>query len=468
MSEKSLIQMLSALKRVPMHMPGHKRDLAEFPWLSVPCGAWDVTEIAGFDDLYAPNGVLGDLLGRVAALWGSRRAFLSVNGSTGALFAALSLFKDRGVLAARNCHRSVFAAAQQLGIRTEYLMPDVAEGQGIFGSVSAAETAKRLDETGCGAVVITSPTYEGVLSDIASVAREAHARGAVLIVDCAHGAHLGLSDAFPDGGVREGADIVVSSLHKTLPALTQTAVLHVCSERVSADDAAAAIAAFCTSSPSYVLMASVEGAVGYLEKKAAEKERELVGMLSSFRAKTASLKHLKVFDGERDKCTSIFKTDVSKIYIDCKNCDLSGYELKRRLLDEAGIELESASLRGAIAYATVADKAEDLDLLARALERIDLECGEGEKSEMSLPVPGEKTMEMSAAAGMPWRKVSFADAVGCVAAEGVWVYPPGVPVLLPGERVTAEAAEFLAAAEREGAEVSSGRGAARGSVRVIA
>ena len=246
MSEKSLLEIFSRLDgQIPMHMPGHKRDLDEFPWLGMPLGKCDVTEISGFDDLYAPEGVLADILARLAALWGSRRAFLSVNGSTGAVFAALSLAGRNGVLAARNCHRSVFAAVKELGIRTEYVFPRTVSGRGFLGSVSPEDIAARLDETGCGAVVVTSPTYEGVMSDIAGIARAAHERGAVLIVDCAHGAHLGLSDAFPDGGVREGADIVVSSLHKTLPALTQTAVLHVCSDRVSEDAAASAIAAFC-------------------------------------------------------------------------------------------------------------------------------------------------------------------------------------------------------------------------------
>lgn len=122
MSEKSLLEIFSRLDgQIPMHMPGHKRDLDEFPWLGMPLGKCDVTEISGFDDLYAPEGVLADILARLAALWGSRRAFLSVNGSTGAVFAALSLAGRNGVLAARNCHRSVFAAVKELGIRTEYL-----------------------------------------------------------------------------------------------------------------------------------------------------------------------------------------------------------------------------------------------------------------------------------------------------------------------------------------------------------
>lgn len=469
MSEKSLLEIFSRLDgQISMHMPGHKRDLDEFPWLGMPLGKCDVTEISGFDDLYAPEGVLADILARLAALWGSRRAFLSVNGSTGAVFAALSLAGRNGVLAARNCHRSVFAAVKELGIRTEYVFPRTVSGRGFLGSVSPEDIAARLDETGCGAVVVTSPTYEGVMSDIAGIARAAHERGAVLIVDCAHGAHLGLSDAFPDGGVREGADIVVSSLHKTLPALTQTAVMHVCSDRVDADAAAEEIAAFCTSSPSYALMASVDGMLGYLEKKGSERLRFLADELASFRRRLTALAHLEVFDGGGASSAEIYRTDSSKIYIDCTKCDLSGYALKATLRDRFGIELESASCGGALAYATVGDERESFLRLAEALESLDAECAPAEGKVVPAPVFGEKTAEIAEVGRAPSRLVPLRDAVGKIAAESVWVYPPGVPVLLPGERVTGGAASYLAEAEAMGASVAAARGAARGNIRVLA
>ena len=471
MKEDSLYRKLIALRSsdiLPMHMPGHKRALAEFPWLADLGAAFDITETEGFDDLYAPCGTLKDLLCRLASVWGSRRAFLSVNGSTGAMFAALSAVGEKGVIAARNCHRSVFNAIERLKLPSATVLPDIAEGMGFYGSVSPQAVAEALDATGYKAVVLTSPTYEGILSDVRAIADVAHERGALLILDAAHGAHLGLSDAFPKGGVREGADIVVMSLHKTLPSLTQTAVLHIATERADASDIASAIAAFDTSSPSYVFMAGVDGMAEYLEKRGRDKLTELASELAAFREKASSFKRLRLFDGmARDG--RVFDIDSSKLYFDCLKCGFSGYELKKRLLSEFGIEVESAYPHGVLAYATVGDSCASLGRLFEACAAIDASGDAAENAEsVSAPVFGERAEELFRAARLPSEKVSFQGAVGRVAAESVWVYPPGIPVLLPGERVTEGCVRYLAGAERRGAEVAAGGGQARGSVRVTA
>ena len=210
-----------------MHMPGHKRNFVKFPWLRELGGEFDITEIEGFDDLHDPDGLILDINRRAAALWGSRQAFLTVNGSTGGIFAAIAAAVPAGgrVLVARNCHRSVFNAASALRLQTEYVVPPVVSGFGIFGSVTPEAVDRALREKPCHAVVVTSPTYEGAMSDVRGIAEVCAMHGALLVVDGAHGAHLGLSDAFPDGGTGEDADIVVQSLHKTLPALTQTAIV---------------------------------------------------------------------------------------------------------------------------------------------------------------------------------------------------------------------------------------------------
>lgn len=313
------LKALSAENVLPMHMPGHKRNLREFPWLGETGGAFDATETEGLDDLHAPAGAIARILGRAEKLWGSRRTFLSVNGSTGGIFAVLAACGNGGVLAARNCHRSVFNAASYLGLRTEYVIPPTVGEYGFFGSVGAAEVGKRLDETGCKAVVVTSPTYEGVLSDTEAIAEQAHARGAVLILDAAHGAHFGLSDAFSGNS---GADVVVTSLHKTLPSLTQTALVHVMSDRVDVAAVSAAMSAFVTSSPSYILMAGVEKMLDYLEKKVRKGWicwRASLPSSVSARAHsggsaylTENVKNLRKFSKPtRQRCISIAKTVLS-------------------------------------------------------------------------------------------------------------------------------------------------------------
>lgn len=452
---------------LPMHMPGHKRDLREFPWLAAPCGAFDITEIEGFDDLNSPHGVLRDMLARISSLWGSRRSFLSVCGSTSALFAALSVAGDGGVLVARNCHRSVFNAAERLKLRLECVMPPVVGELGICGSVRPDDIAARLDETGCKAVVITSPTYEGVMSDIAGIAKAAHERGALLIVDAAHGAHLGLYGVFPDGGMKE-ADIVVSSLHKTLPALTQTAVLHLFSERADEESVAAAMAAFGTSSPSYPLMASVCGMLDYMEKKGEARLRSLSSELAQFGHEMRKLRHLSLPFAEEKTYDGIFAIDHSKLYIDCIKCGYGGFELKRRLRREFGIELESASAAGALAYATIGDGKESFDRLADALVRCDAAPDAAARREVSPRAVafGERAEEGSCSR-LTRERVPLAEAEGRTAAESVWVYPPGVPVLLAGERVTGECVRALSDALAAGGEVASPRGRLDGGLLVF-
>lgn len=470
MPKDTLFDMLARLGNediLPMHMPGHKRALSAFPWLSSLGGAFDITETEGFDDLNAPEGVLRDMEERAARLWGSRAAYLSVNGSTGGMFAALSACGRGGVLIARNCHRSVFNAAEKLGLRAEYLMPSRVEGYGIFGEITPDEAAKRLRETGCKALVVTSPTYEGVTSDISALAEAAHSAGALLIADAAHGAHLGLSEAFPPSAVREGADIVVTSLHKTLPALTQTALLHVCSERADVDDIAAGMATFCTSSPSYVLMASVDGMLRYFENGGSSRLDALADALSDFRKKACVFRRLRVL-GAGDKEANTVNIDASKIYIDCIKCGFSGHTLKRRAREEFGIELEYAGGRGALAYATIGDDEGSLNRLFAALSAIDGEDEPlfAESSYSDFPPFGERVLPLGEAALRGRGYLPLEEAEGRIAAESVYVYPPGVPVLLPGERVTAECVGYLLAAKREGAEVAAPRGVLRGKLRV--
>lgn len=472
------LKALSAENVLPMHMPGHKRNLREFPWLGETCGAFDATETEGLDDLHAPAGVIARILRRAEKLWGSRRTFLSVNGSTGGIFAVLAACGNGGVLAARNCHRSVFNAASYLGLHTEYVIPPTVGEYGFFGSVDAAEVGKRLDETGCKAVVVTSPTYEGVLSDTEAIAEQAHARGAVLILDAAHGAHFGLSDAFSGNS---GADVVVTSLHKTLPSLTQTALVHVMSDRVDVAAVSAAMSAFVTSSPSYILMAGVEKMLDYLEQKGAERLDMLARELAFFRERTRAFGRLRVFDGEREKFAEVFKTDTSKVYIDCKNCSFGGFELKRRLRAEFGTELESAAPYGALAYVTAGDDADSLARLFSALAALDDEEvaraeGRGKNGvgrDLSVGAkgcgtwtPGAKAAEMREALRSPSEIVSLRGAVGRVSADSLWAYPPGVPVILPGERIEENCVRYAESVRLAGGETVAAYGGREGYIRV--
>ena len=230
---KSLLQdqlEACAASRYPLHMPGHKRRVLPAPGLG--CAAWDTTEVPGTDDLHDADGILAEAMARAAALWGSRRCWFLVGGSTCGLLASIRAAAPYGseILCARNCHKSVYHAIELCALRPVWLTPPVDEAFGVYGSISPAMVADALAaHPGAACVVLTSPTYEGVLSDVAAIADLCHAKGIPLVVDEAHGAHY-LPTAAPygwqGGAVAAGVDLVIQSAHKTLPSLTQTALLH--------------------------------------------------------------------------------------------------------------------------------------------------------------------------------------------------------------------------------------------------
>ena len=228
---QSQLQSYASSGLYPLHMPGHKRRVVPAPGL--PAG-WDMTEVPGVDDLHDADGILADAMARTAALWGAKRTWYLVNGSTcgilAAIRAAVVSSGRTAVICARNCHKSVYHAIELNRLTAHWLVPPVDPAFGIYGSITPAMVADALRACpDAAAVILTSPTYEGVLSDLAAIAALCHAANVPLIVDEAHGAHylpLAAAHGWQGGAIAAGADVIIQSPHKTLPSLTQTALLH--------------------------------------------------------------------------------------------------------------------------------------------------------------------------------------------------------------------------------------------------
>ena len=465
-----------------MHMPGHKRNLAKFPYLKNAGGNIDITEIEGFDNLHDAKGVLRDLSLRAAEMWNCKRSFLSVNGSTAAVFAALKASTHRGdkILVARNAHRSVFNAIELLGLKSDWIYPNIVSEYGICGSVNSDDIKTKLQSDHYKAVVVTSPTYEGVISDIKSISNIVHESGAVLIVDGAHGAHLDLSEYFKGSGVSDGADLVVCGVHKTLPALTQTAFLHVCLDRVDEEAVAEAMSVFVTSSPSYVLMSSVDGMLNTLHNRGGELFRELDCNLKNFYSVTKKLNVLRVVNEDITNSNHVFEKDPSKIYIDCTCAAFNGYDLKAKLRKKYSIEVEYATLNGVLCISGIGDDEADFKRLANAINDIDAKCCDeerlikGEKGKESLSL---SSCPQCAKAFEPWEKdtmndatecVAYANSVGRVSAETVWIFPPAIPVVTKGEIISQECADYITACAAGGADIGCSSSHEKNLIRVFA
>ena len=414
---------------LPMHMPGGKRRFAsDLPY------QWDVTEVEGTDDLHDPHGILAEMQNRAASLWGAEKSFVLVNGSTGGLLAAVRTTGDGDILMGRNCHKSVYNAVTLCRRKATYLLP--CEGEILPADVEQALAEHKNITT----LVITSPTYEGVISDIDAIATVCHRHGVTLIVDEAHGAHLGF--AFGESAVQQGADIVIQSLHKTLPALTQTAVLH-CKEAF-APAMARELAVFESSSPSYILMASADECFAFLASEGGKKAMEdYKNNLLAVREKLkTNLKRFRLLDSPR--------YDMGKLVILTEGTNLSGKALADALREDYKIETEMALPHSLTAMTSVCDTEKELNAFAEAVLALDARAKPEEAHPLPPPSLPQKVCEPFELRGKEGKFCPMEEAIGEISLSYLWAYPPGIPLLMPGERVDKPLVDSLQAYREAG------------------
>lgn len=429
------------------HMPGHKRSHlltgAELPY------GIDITEIDGFDDLHHAEGILKEAQERAARIYGAEETHYLVNGSTAGLLSAVLGCTRRGdsILMARNCHKSVYNAVFLNELRPIYLYPRQIPGTEINGEISVKQTEKLLEKyPRIKAVVITSPTYDGVVSDVKSIAEIAHKRGIPLIVDEAHGAHFGFHPYFPPNSNALGADIVIHSLHKTLPSLTQTGLLHMNGSIVERSRIRRCLHMLQSSSPSYVLMASIDECVRMLAERGTEIFAEYTARLDHTRKRLEHMKHMRLLKAKR--------YDLSKLVISGKNLEITGKreKLTGRVLcclmrEKYLLQAEMAVGSYAVFMTSPADTREGLDRLVSALWEIDQMLAESPgDAELISADCQEQVLTVSEAedAGRAgWEVTDWENAAGRIALEYAYLYPPGIPLIVPGERIGKRTAQRL-------------------------
>lgn len=433
----------------PFHMPGHKRmDGNELPY------EIDITEIDGFDNLHDPHGCLAELQENAAELFGARRAFALVNGSTVGILAAIRAMTKDGdrVLIARNSHMAVYHAAELCRLDTEYILPDTVDGLGIFASISPASVEQMLEaHPDTSLVVITSPTYEGVVSDIKSITAICHRYGARLLVDEAHGAHFPFSDRFPQSAVPCGADAAVTSLHKTLPAMTQTALLLTNDDRL-AKELQRQLSIFETSSPSYVLLASIDRCLTFLKDSKGAFD-DYTRRLDHFHQAAKALRHLSLANDELLNAEKVFDFDSGKLCLFGNGC-MSGKELMDTLRAEYHLELEMALGDYALAMTSVCDTDEGFTRLINALVAIDSRCKAADHptNTTAYPLP-QKRYTISGALNTDGEMCELFKAEGKVSCEYVRAYPPGIPIIVPGEVIDRETLSYIRDLRAAGNEI---------------
>lgn len=458
----------------PFHMPGHKRRMAG---LADPF-SFDITEIEGFDNLHHAEGILLEAQERANRLYGAKQTWFLVNGSTAGILSAIGTCVPEGeILMARNSHKAAYHGVYLNRLKAVYLYPK-RRGE-INGPITARDVEQALEaHPQVRAVYLTSPTYDGVVSEVEAIAKLAHNRGIPLIVDEAHGAHFGMHPFFPESAVRQGADIVIHSIHKTLPSLTQTALLHVNGELADRRRLKKLLGIYQTSSPSYVLMASMDQCVRLMQEQGKELMEAFAGRLKRFRESVRDLRILEIIDTD----------DPSKILISVKNAmtdpgseGWNGHRLCCVLREKYHLELEMEAGSYGLALTSVADEEEGFYRLAEALHEIDAEMekelvntierpgnmdkqnrqwmeNEGDpkqaqeefRQKYQMFTENQNCMTIAQAEMAQQEKFRLQDCAGRISGEYVYLYPPGIPLVVPGERISADMLELWEAYRRNG------------------
>ena len=410
----------------------------------------DITEIEGFDNLHHPEEILKDSMEWAAGVYGADQSYYLVNGSSCGILSAISAATRNGgrILISRNCHKSAYHGIILKQLNVGYIYPQIIAELGIQGGILAQDVETELNEyPETEAVLIVSPTYDGVVSDIGAIAEVVHKHGIPLIVDEAHGAHFPFGGAdFPVSALDCGADIVIQSLHKTLPSLTQTAIMHVRKGLVNVEKLEHYLQMYQSSSPSYVFMAAIEQCVFAMEQNGRQYLRNFKENLDDIRDKLCNLRCLRLLENEKG-ADGVFDLDAAKIVISCRGCRMANSQERMNgglladiLRSQYHIEMEMSGADYATAIVSCFDTTEGLERLSQALLEIDREL---------VYLEGESAWETVCGWQKPEIRMNMANAMeadceilplelcaGRISAEFIYLYPPGIPIAAPGEVVT--------------------------------
>ncbi len=464
-------------EQVSFHMPGHKggaaflrADMDEY--IDFDMGM-DITEVEGADNLHAPKTIIKELMDGYATLYGARKSLLSVGGSTAGILGSMLYSKmiSDEIIISRHAHKSAFSGISIAGLRPVYVQPQYIEKNTIAGSVLPEDIDKALeDNPNAKTVFITSPNYYGICSDIAAISKICHEKGAILIVDQAHGAHLKFFGEGELSAEKQGADVVINSIHKTLASPTQTAIVNIMTDRVDERLLEDRILMVQSTSPSYLLLAGLDRNLELMKKLGPAMMMEWQDNLKYFRKALLWIKGVAIADGEL--------MDQSKVNLDLSFLGLDGKALAG-LLEKAGIYGEMASGNILTLMTGIGNKRRDYDLVLGAIEKlsdalIDEAIQEEHKrqeessEENNLLTPMDFFKDVwerkpekiegcfkhdFVAVPQKVKYVQIEKAVGLVAATSVCPYPPGVPAICPGEKISKDSVDYIVKLLEEGREV---------------
>jgi lysine decarboxylase len=460
---------------IPFHMPGHKMGKGFSSEFIENLVKFDITEIPGTDNLHFPCGIIKEAQDLAAKAFGSEKTYFLVNGSSCGIHASIMsvLMPGDKILVTRDCHRSVIGGMMMAGANPVYINTEFDSFFGIPTILKHEILEKALkDNPDVKAVIITRPNYYGICSDIEQIAKTTHSHGKILIVDEAHGAHLKFNKTLPVSAIEAGADICIQSAHKTLPAFTQGAYLHVKSNIVDIERIEFYLRLLQTTSPSYIIMASLDIAREVMEcfgeklledlTENTEWIRDAVDKLGSFVPLKEDTIEEKQIDSSLIKRGSFTKKglvegrlmgkgllDKTRLVLNTRNLGKTGYRVSQILREKFRIQVEMADMFNIVCICTISDSRKDFDSLYRALNKLSVD-NESQVpddniiiqtiNELPIPKQGVSLCDVGKCRG---KSVILKESIGKASRDFIVPYPPGIPVICPGEIIMEETVDYI-------------------------
>ncbi|MBR0511106.1 MAG: aminotransferase class I/II-fold pyridoxal phosphate-dependent enzyme [Ruminococcus sp.] len=448
------------MRVVPFDVPGHKRgrgnmELTEF--LGEDCMNVDVNSMKPLDNLCHPVSVIKDAEMLAAEAFGAANAFFMVGGTTSAVQSMIMYACKEGdkIIMPRNVHRSAINAIILTGAVPVYVNPDVNHKLGIALGMSVSQVEQAIRENpDAKAIMVNNPTYYGICSDLKKITELAHAHGMLVLVDEAHGTHFYFGDNFPLTAMAAGADCASVSMHKSGGSLTQSSFL-LMGKNINADYMRQVINLTQTTSASYLLLSSLDISRKRLALSGKEIFAQTVEMAEYARSEINGIGGYYAYSRELINGDSIFDFDVSKLSIYTLPIGLAGIEVYDLLRDEYDIQIEFGDIGNVLAYISVGDRKRDIERLISALAEIKRRFGKSSADmltqEYISPVVAETPRKAFYASK---RSLPLDEAAGHVCSEFVMCYPPGIPILAPGELITPEIIEYIRYAKEKGCQMT--------------
>ncbi|MBU5268287.1 aminotransferase class I/II-fold pyridoxal phosphate-dependent enzyme [Clostridium cochlearium] len=438
---------------IPFHVPGHKKGVGideEFKkFIGENPFKIDVTVFKLVDSLHHPTGPIKKAQELAADAYGSKASFFCIHGTSGAIQAMIMSVVKSGdkIIIPRNVHKSVTSGIILSGATPVYMQPELDKRVGIAHGVTPETVEKNLKENpDAKAVLIINPTYYGVATDIKKIADIVHSYDIPLIVDEAHGPHLGFNDKLPMSSIEAGADICCQSTHKIIGALTQCSLLHVGSERIDVNRVQQILSLLQTTSPSYILMASLDCARRQIAINGKELLDKAINLANYAREEINKIPGFYCFGKEIIGNPGVFAIDPTKITITCRDLGITGFQLDMILSNKYHIQLELSDLYNGLAVGSFGDTKENIDALINALKEISQEYknNENKKSDfIDIPAIPEQVQIPREAFNSEKVVLPLKDSRGRISGEFLLAYPPGIPVLCPGEIITEEIINYI-------------------------